>query len=288
MYGCFARTYPAEFRARFAEAMRDSVEKDLGAARGRGRAAVTWFWALTLIDTLRFGLAERFRQSSLPASVAGPQGALMKSLLTTDLRDAWRSLRATPIVTTVAVLSLALGIGANTALFSILNSLVLKSLPVHDPQQLALLAEGDWTNPIWEAMRGRAREIGDGAFAWSAARFDLAERGATDPVDGAWISGGMFDVLGIRAMRGRHITEADDVRGGGPAGPVVMVSYRSGSGGSAARKTPSAAPSTSIGFRSRSRRDARGILRARRRPVGRRRHPYRRGAVGPGRRVGAR
>ena len=128
--------------------MRDSVEKDLGAARGRGRAAVTWFWALTLIDTLRFGLAERFRQSSLPASVAGPQGALMKSLLTTDLRDAWRSLRATPIVTTVAVLSLALGIGANTALFSILNSLVLKSLPVHDPQQLALLAEGDWTNPI--------------------------------------------------------------------------------------------------------------------------------------------
>ena len=226
VYGCFARAYPAEFRARFAEAMRDSVEKDLGAARGRGRAAVTWFWALTLIDTLRFGLAERFRQSSLPASVAGPQGALMKSLLTTDLRDAWRSLRATPIVTTVAVLSLALGIGANTALFSILNSLVLKSLPVHDPQQLALLAEGDWTNPIWEAMRGRAREIGDGAFAWSAARFDLAERGATDPVDGAWISGGMFDVLGIRAIRGRNITEADDVRGGGRAGPVAMVSYR--------------------------------------------------------------
>ena len=213
----------------------------------------------------------------------------MKSLLTTDLRDAWRSLRATPIVTAVAVLSLALGIGANTALFSILNGLVLKSLPVHDPQQLALLAEGDWTNPIWEAMRGRAREIGDGAFAWSAARFDLAERGETDPVDGAWISGGMFDVLGIRAIRGRNITEADDVRGGGRgrAGrddelPHVAAALRR-----RGRRHRPHHPHQSDSVHDRGR-DARGILRARRRPVGRRRHPYRRGAVGPGCRVGAR
>ena len=91
----------------------------------------------------------------------------MTTLLTTDLRDAWRSLRPRRSSTTVAVLSLALGIGANTALFSIVNSLLLKPLPVHEPAQLARSShEGDWTYPIWEAMRGRARAICDGAFAW--------------------------------------------------------------------------------------------------------------------------
>ena len=133
----------------------------------------------------------------------------MRTLLTTELRDAWRSLRATPIVTAVAVLSLALGIGANTALFSILNGLVLKTLPVREPARLAILAAGDWTNPIWEAIRARAGEIADGAFAWSAERFDLAERGETEPVDGAWISGRMFDVLGV--VRGAR---THDHRGG--------------------------------------------------------------------------
>jgi putative ABC transport system permease protein len=149
----------------------------------------------------------------------------MTSLLTTDCRDGWRSLRATPVVTMIAVLSLALGIGANTALFSILNSLVLKSLPVRDPAQLAILDGGDWTNPIWETLRSHERELGDGAFAWSPTRFDLAQGSESDPVQGAWISGRMFEVLGVPALRGRTITEADDVRGGGPNGPAAMISY---------------------------------------------------------------
>ncbi|PYR78310.1 MAG: hypothetical protein DMF86_06225 [Acidobacteria bacterium] len=75
----------------------------------------------------------------------------------TDLRDAFRALRATPVVTAVAVLSLALGIGANTAIFSILDSLLLRSLPVRDPGRLAFVFCGptrsSWTNPLWEAFR---------------------------------------------------------------------------------------------------------------------------------------
>jgi len=79
-----------------------------------------------------------------------------------DLRDAFRALRTTPVVTLVAVLSLGLGIGANTAIFSILDSLVLRSLPVSEPQRLALMTvEGrppsSWTNPIWEEVRARQR-----------------------------------------------------------------------------------------------------------------------------------
>jgi putative ABC transport system permease protein len=228
VYSWLSRVYPAAFRARFGDGMRDCLARDLADTRRRGRGAVIRFWALTVADLLRFGLAERFHKTSAHVPAAAPEGVPvmnMKSLLTTDLRDGWRSLRATPIVTAVAVLSLALGIGANTALFSILNGLLLKSLPVHEPARLALLEKGDWTNPIWEEIRSREQEIGESAFAWSGERFDLAETGETDVVEGEYVSGRLFDVLGISAVRGRMIGPADDVRGGGPDGAVAVVSY---------------------------------------------------------------
>ena len=82
-----------------------------------------------------------------------------------DLRDAFRGLRATPIVTTVAVLSL--GIGANTAIFSILDNLLLKTLPVRDAQELSLLSIGSegsyWTYPQWEEFQRREHLV-DGIF----------------------------------------------------------------------------------------------------------------------------
>src|SRR5919106_1028028 len=113
-----------------------------------------------------------------------------------DIRDAFRALKATPVVSAVAILSLALGIGANTAIFSILDSLLLKSLPVKEPQRLVLLTqggrEGRWTNPIWEAIRDRAGAF-DGAFAWSPAQFNLAPGGQAELVDGIWASGGYFE-----------------------------------------------------------------------------------------------
>src|SRR5262245_46991223 len=101
-----------------------------------------------------------------------------------DLRDAFRSLRSTPIVSTVAILSLALGIGANTAIFSILDSLILRSLPVKEPRQLVILARanGDrdsWTYPIWEQVKQHER-LFDGAFAWSGGRFNVAQGGQTE------------------------------------------------------------------------------------------------------------
>ena len=122
----------------------------------------------------------------------------MKSWFVVDWRDGWRSLRATPAVTTLAVLSLALGIGANSALFSIYNGLMLRSLPVAEPID-SCSRRGFWTNPIWEEIRARQDQIADGAFAWSAERFDLSASGETDPVDGIFASGRMFEVLGVSA-----------------------------------------------------------------------------------------
>ena len=141
-----------------------------------------------------------------------------------DLRDAFRSLVATPVVSVVAILSLALGIGANTAIFSILDSLILRTLPVKEPQRLVMIDRGSWTNPIWEAIRDRQQAF-DGATAWSPTRFNLAAGGQTELVDGIWASGRFFDVLGTPAILGRTFAPDDDRRGGGPDGPVAVISY---------------------------------------------------------------
>ena len=147
-----------------------------------------------------------------------------------DIRLAIRTLLSTPVVTSVAVLSLALGIGANTAIFSLVNSLILRTLPVRDPQRLAIVADSSspgfspWSNPIWEQIRSH-RDLYDDAFAWSTQRFNLAERGETRFVEGLYASGRMFDALGVPAMLGRTFTDGDDRRGGGPDGPVAVISY---------------------------------------------------------------
>jgi hypothetical protein len=82
----------------------------------------------------------------------------MPDALLQDLRYALRALRSTPIFASVAILSLALGIGATTAIFSLINSLILKSLPVSHPEQLLQVTRGKddyYTNPIWEQLRDR-------------------------------------------------------------------------------------------------------------------------------------
>ncbi len=147
-----------------------------------------------------------------------------------SLRDALRTLTAAPVVSLVAILSLALGIGANTAIFSILDGLVLKSLPVRDPQRLALLVQGhgrpsSWTNPIWEQIRDR-QTLGDGAIAWGRPRFNLAQAGQTEFVDGLYVSGRFFDVLGVGAVLGRPLNELDDRRNGGDDPAVAVIGYR--------------------------------------------------------------
>ncbi len=153
-----------------------------------------------------------------------------------DLRVAGRVLRAAPIVTGVAILSLALGIGANTAIFSLVNSLLLRMLPVAEPERLVLLSSGTrantagWNYQLWDEIRSRAPQLFDGAVAWSAPgiadRWNLSTADAeVQPVDGVYVSGDFFTTLGVPALLGRTFTSADDVRGGGPDGPVAVISH---------------------------------------------------------------
>jgi predicted permease len=145
-----------------------------------------------------------------------------------DLRDALRALRASPVVSAVLILSLALGIGANTALFSILNAIILKPLPVEDPDSLVRISGGadrtTFTKAVWEQIRHQ--RLFAGTLAWLSARFDLSRGGPTEFVDGMWASGNAFAILGVQPALGRLIGEDDDRAGGGPDGPVVVISHR--------------------------------------------------------------
>jgi putative ABC transport system permease protein len=152
-----------------------------------------------------------------------------------DVRLALRMVRRSPGLTATIALTLALGIGANAAIFGVINSLLLRPLPVADPSRLvtissdSAIAQGQagvpWSVAMWEELQPHA-SLFDGAFAWTPARFDLAERGERQPVAGIFASGGYFAALGVAAIRGRTFTPADDRPGGGADGAVAIISYR--------------------------------------------------------------
>ena len=145
-----------------------------------------------------------------------------------DVRLAFRMCTRNPAFSGIVVLTLALGIGANTAIFSLVDSLMLRRLPVKDPRGLVLLSTrqgpGAWSYPVWDQLRRRS--LFEDVAAWSRTRFDLASRGETQFVDGLWASGSFFETLGVQAVLGRTFSEADDHRGGGPDGRVAVISHR--------------------------------------------------------------
>ena len=134
-----------------------------------------------------------------------------------DVRYAVRALVASPGFAFVAILSLGLGIGANSAIFSLTNALLLKPLPVSHPETLRKITMGapdedEFTNPLWEQLRGQTA-LFSGAFAYGTDRFNLAKGGIERTAPAAWVSGGMFDMLGVHPIAGRLIQQGDDVRG---------------------------------------------------------------------------
>jgi predicted permease len=143
-----------------------------------------------------------------------------------DVRYALRALRGSPGFAAVAILSLALGIGANTAIFSLIDSVILKTLPVAHPENLLLVAIDKspyFTNPIWEQIRDR-QDVFSGIFTYGGGRFNLAAGGEARYAQGRYASGQFFDTLGLHALLGRTFTVADDRRGC-PATAVLSYGF---------------------------------------------------------------
>ena len=153
-----------------------------------------------------------------------------------DIRLALRALRKSPGFTATAILTLALGIGANTAIFQLLDSVLLKSLPVADPRSLAQVQikggnggfgvgsgiDSNITYPLWENIRANHEPFSQ-VFAWSTTELQLGRGSQQRRVPTLWVSGEMFSALGVVPRRGRLISEQDDRPDCGT--PGVVISY---------------------------------------------------------------
>ncbi|HEX6465136.1 MAG TPA: ABC transporter permease [Vicinamibacterales bacterium] len=154
-----------------------------------------------------------------------------------DLRYGARILARNPAFATITIASLALGIGANTAIFQLVNAVEFRTLPVRAPQELAEvrpLALSRWGNTtgrrslatyaIWDEVR-KTQHSFSGVLAWGVNRFDLSISGESRFVDGLWVSGGFFDVLGVAPQIGRVFSDADDMPGCGAPGVVISDAF---------------------------------------------------------------
>jgi len=153
-----------------------------------------------------------------------------------DLKYGARLLRLNPGFAAVAILSLALGVGANAALFELLNALRIRTLPVAHPEQLAeIRIEHDsgmsggfdgrhpnLTNPLWEMLRER-QEAFSSLFVWGTPQFELSAGGVSRAAEGLWVSGDFFTTLDVHPLIGRLLTASDDRRG--CAAPPAVISY---------------------------------------------------------------
>jgi len=140
-----------------------------------------------------------------------------------DSRLALRRLRQGPGFTAAAILTLALGIGANTTTFSALNKLILRPLPVERPNELVSLnGGGAFSYPTYKDLRDRTHTL-SGLIAYRPAPVSLSLEGANAHLFTYEVSGNYFEVLGVKALLGRALTPADDQKRLGH--PVVVLSY---------------------------------------------------------------
>jgi predicted permease len=184
---------------------------------------------------LEFGGHEQLQEECRDA-----RGVNFIETLIRDVRFGFRAMKRSPGLTLVAVLSLALGIGANTAMFSLLDALLLKSLPVEEPSKLVLFGAGRWGGSQ-DALPDRSWELFSYPFYREISKQNAVYAGVTaihsiefsthGGVDGGspellkadLVSGTFFSVLGVKPVLGRVLDEADDQTPG--AGPVAVASY---------------------------------------------------------------
>jgi putative ABC transport system permease protein len=162
----------------------------------------------------------------------------MNSILQ-DLRFALRQFRRSPAFVATAILTLALGIGANTAIFSLLDQALLRSLPVHDPGRLIVLKQSNaaWNGstsnnggedtdyfsyPMYQDLRDH-NKVFDGLIGTSPAQAGFSRGGSSKVLDVEVVTGNYFDVLGVQPALGRLFSQADDTAKN--ASPVAVVSF---------------------------------------------------------------
>jgi putative ABC transport system permease protein len=210
-YRLLLRTYPREFRERFARDLdRDFLEmaRERGAASAWRRALSDLFRAVPL--TASDAAAERARTARIGGLIVPPGEPFMRSLLF-DLRHGFRALVKAPAFTIITILTLALGIGANSAIFTLVNAALVRPLGFQDPERLML---------IYESIPGSGRDrfgVSPADYidlvqyqqsftnlgAYRTTTVELSGGGEPEQVDAATITSSLFDVLGVKTAEGR-------------------------------------------------------------------------------------
>jgi predicted permease len=145
--------------------------------------------------------------------------------LVRDVRYAARVLLKARAFTAAVVLTLALGIGATTAVFLLINAVLLKSLPVDQPEELVWLRDPSFSYPIFEEVRARGKQVFSGLFAWDISAVNVAWEDEVQQAPVLFASGDFYTTLGVSAVLGRTLTAEDDREGGGVHGPAAVISY---------------------------------------------------------------
>src|SRR4051812_22247767 len=151
--------------------------------------------------------------------------------LRADLRLTFRTIRRNPGFAAIAILSLSLGIGANTAIFGVFDAVMLRLLPVRDPGQLVFIQTAGEVGrdgppyPYFELLRDQAKSFAAVAAISPSAMELTADRGR-ELVRGVWVSGNFYETLGVHPMAGRMLAAPDDQTPGigGPDGAVAVIS----------------------------------------------------------------
>ncbi len=144
-----------------------------------------------------------------------------------DLRYAIRSLRKSPSFAAAAILTLALGIGANTGIFGLIEALLLRSLPVREPEQLVSLLRVQGSQSGGSFSYPQVRYLADqdemflGLCGFSGDTFNVGPPDALRPVGGAWVTGGYYHTLGLVPVAGRLLGPDDDRPGASPAAVIT-------------------------------------------------------------------
>jgi len=149
-----------------------------------------------------------------------------------DIRYAFRMLAKNPAFALVVILTLALGIGANAAMFAFTDKILLQSLPVDRPEELLVISSYDPKNPdieysfsypMYRDLRDQSGQFLSGVIARAGAQMNVSYGDQNERVRGELVSGNFFQVLGVRPWAGRLFTQEDDVNPGGH--PVAVLSY---------------------------------------------------------------
>ena len=216
MYRLLLRFFPASFRGRFGDDMRALFHDRVAAARRRGWRSVASLYAATIVDVIAHGVAER-RRARLGQRRFG--GAMMSSLWL-DARYGWRFLMRRRGFTLLAVLTLALGIGANTAIFSVVRSVVLQPLPYGDPDGLVMIWRPAGRTETTMLSRREIMQYRQDASSFARlstyadTTINLTGEPEPERVRAAVVTTDIFETLGVAAAEGRTFLDADTASDG--------------------------------------------------------------------------